>query len=95
MRSGCCRKDARLRAKGDVRPVALGKDDRQLSLLNTNTRQRRDRLQVAAKFSAREVGGNRQKAAQPISGVAFLEEVVPLKGLEPPTPSLRMTCSTS
>ena len=27
--------------------------------------------------------------------VAIKEEMVPLKGLEPPTPSLRMTCSTS
>ena len=31
----------------------------------------------------------------PCSGAGALTEVVPLKGLEPPTPSLRMTCSTS
>ena len=40
--------------------------------------------------------GRSQKPLQPKGCWTILDEkVVPLKGLEPPTPSLRMTCSTS
>lgn len=43
---------------------------------------------MSAETSA--VSGPREGSAKGFPG-----EVVPVKGLEPPTPSLRMTCSTS
>ena len=38
---------------------------------------------------------NNKKPRNPSGLRGFLLEVVRVKGLEPPTPSLRMTCSTS